>query len=70
MGGTSSEAATLNGKYRFSEDHVSDTPPLRHVNTTGGLSIAPELFEKLYLSPKTQVANKELRQTFANPTPL
>jgi len=37
--------------------------------TTGSLSISPELFEKIYLSPQNKVAG-ELRKTFGNPTPL
>jgi hypothetical protein len=32
-------------------------------------TISTELFEKLYLSPKVSVQG-QLRQTFANPTPL
>jgi hypothetical protein len=33
------------------------------------LSISPEVFEKLYLSPENAVKG-DLRQTFGNPTPL
>ena len=32
-------------------------------------SISPELFEKLYLSPKNDVSG-DLRKTFGNPTPM
>ncbi|TKA58688.1 hypothetical protein B0A55_10790 [Friedmanniomyces simplex] len=42
---------------------------LRRIRTTGSLSISPELFEKIYLSPQNRVAG-ELRKTFGNPTPL
>ncbi|KAJ4989884.1 GPR1/FUN34/YaaH-class plasma membrane protein [Stagonosporopsis vannaccii] len=42
---------------------------LRHIRTAGSISITPELFEKLYLSPKNDVKG-ELRKTFGNPTPL
>jgi hypothetical protein len=42
---------------------------LRHIRTAGSISISPELFEKLYLSPKNEVKG-ELRKTFGNPTPL
>ncbi|KXL49739.1 hypothetical protein M433DRAFT_66810 [Acidomyces richmondensis BFW] len=42
---------------------------LRKIRTTGSLSISPELFEKIYLSPQNRVAG-ELRKTFGNPTPL
>jgi hypothetical protein len=36
---------------------------------TESLSISPEVFEKLYLSPKNAVAG-DLRKTFGNPTPV
>lgn len=39
------------------------------MRTAGSISISPELFEKLYLSPQNKVAG-ELRKTFGNPTPL
>lgn len=42
---------------------------LRQIRTAGSISISPELFEKLYLSPKNEVKG-ELRKTFGNPTPL
>jgi uncharacterized protein len=42
---------------------------LKKIRTTGSLSISPELFEKIYLSPQNRVAG-ELRKTFGNPTPL
>jgi hypothetical protein len=42
---------------------------LKRIRTAGTISISPELFEKLYLSPENRVKG-ELRKTFANPTPL
>ncbi|KAF1832541.1 hypothetical protein BDW02DRAFT_422016 [Decorospora gaudefroyi] len=42
---------------------------LRQMRTAGSISISPELFEKLYLSPQNKVAG-DLRKTFGNPTPL
>lgn len=42
---------------------------LRKIKTAGSLTISPELFEKIYLSPKTRVKG-ELRATVGNPTPL
>ncbi|KAF2455069.1 GPR1/FUN34/yaaH family-domain-containing protein [Lineolata rhizophorae] len=42
---------------------------LRQIRTAGSISISPELFEKLYLSPQNQVKG-DLRKTFGNPTPL
>ena len=51
-------------------DGTTDTDAaLRRIKTAGSLSISPELFEKIYLSPKNQVSNN-LRTTFGNPTPL
>ncbi|TKA22069.1 hypothetical protein B0A50_08449 [Salinomyces thailandicus] len=53
--------------------HLDDTADhehaLRRIRTAGSLSISPELFEKMYLSPQNRVAG-ELRKTFGNPTPL
>ena len=42
---------------------------LQRIRTAGSISISPELFEKLYLSPENKVSG-ELRKTFGNPTPL
>ena len=42
---------------------------LQKIRTAGSVSIPPELFEKLYLSPQT-VVKGDLRKTFGNPTPL
>ncbi|PMD30073.1 plasma membrane ammonium transporter [Hyaloscypha variabilis F] len=54
--------------------HVTDTGShdnfggnLSHVKT--GMTISPELFEKLYLTPKTAAVG-DFRKRFANPTPL
>ncbi|KAG9237310.1 GPR1/FUN34/yaaH family-domain-containing protein [Amylocarpus encephaloides] len=43
--------------------------PISHVKSSGALTLSPELFEKLYLTPKTVNAG-DLRKRFANPTPL
>jgi len=42
---------------------------LKRIQTSGSLSISPELFEKIYLSPQNRIAG-DLRKTFGNPTPL
>ncbi|KAK0507876.1 hypothetical protein JMJ35_009765 [Cladonia borealis] len=42
---------------------------LERIRTAGSISIPPELFEKLYLSPENRVSG-DLRKTFGNPTPL
>ncbi|KAK3049906.1 hypothetical protein LTR09_008826 [Extremus antarcticus] len=54
----------------FSNDSNHDADDaLRKIRTTGSLSISPELFEKIYLSPQNKVAG-ELRKTVGNPTPF
>lgn len=42
---------------------------LFQIRTAGSISISPEQFEKLFLSPQNAVKG-QLRSTFANPTPL
>jgi len=55
---------------RYDLDHTEDVDnALRKIQTSGSISISPELFEKIYLSPQNKVSG-ELRKTFANPTPL
>jgi len=57
------------GKYDLHHDHHDPDTALRRMRTAGSLTITPELFEKIYLSPKNQVSNN-IRSTFGNPTPL
>lgn len=54
--------------YHLNHDHDPDDA-LRKIKTSGSLSISPELFEKIYLSPQNKVSG-ELRKTVGNPTPL
>lgn len=42
---------------------------LARLRTAETVSMSPELFEKLYLSPQNKVSG-DLRKTFANPTPM
>jgi len=59
-----------NDNYTQHLDHTHDSDTaLRKIRTAGSISISPELFEKLYLSPQTKV-HGDLRKTFGNPTPL
>jgi len=52
------------------QDEVSEeTNYLHQIKTSGGMTITPELFEKLYLTPKV-AATGDFRKRFANPTPL
>lgn len=51
-------------------EHGEATPPdFTKIQSTGSIMISPELFEKLYLNPKTPVAGN-LRSIIGNPTPL
>lgn len=57
-----------NGHQHLSKE-MSTEEALKRIRTGGSISISPELFEKLYLSPQNNVKG-ELRKTFANPTPM
>jgi uncharacterized protein len=59
----------VNGKYDLHHETHDPETALRKMRTAGSISITPELFEKIYLSPKNQVSNN-IRSTFGNPTPL
>ncbi|KAK2779593.1 gpr1 fun34 -class plasma membrane protein [Colletotrichum kahawae] len=62
----------VNG-YEYADEYIhpemSRDDALKRMKTAGSISISPELFEKLYLSPQNQVKG-ELRKTFGNPTPI
>ncbi|KAJ9635891.1 hypothetical protein H2199_008244 [Coniosporium tulheliwenetii] len=58
-----------NGNPYHLGDHLDSDTALKRIRTAGSISISPELFEKIYLSPQNQVKG-DLRKTFANPTPL
>jgi uncharacterized protein len=62
-----------NGAHEYADDNIpanmSRDDALKRLKTAGSISISPELFEKLYLSPQNQVKG-ELRKTFGNPTPM
>lgn len=47
----------------------ANSDQLERIRTAGSISIPPELFERLYLSPQN-VVKGDLRKTFGNPTPL
>jgi len=51
------------------DHHMDSDDALKRIRTAGSISISPELFEKLYLSPQNAVKG-DLRKTFGNPTPL
>ncbi|OCK73966.1 GPR1/FUN34/YaaH-class plasma membrane protein [Lepidopterella palustris CBS 459.81] len=60
--------STYGNPYHLGAHHDPDDA-LKRIHTAGSISISPELFEKIYLSPKNRV-HGDLRKTFANPTPL
>jgi len=68
-GGNSANGSKNTGGYDLHHDHHDEDTALRRLRTAGGLSISPELFEKIYLSPKNRVSHN-IRSTFGNPTPL
>ena len=72
MPSASSNGSDLKEKD-FEKDYVNpnDTSGdgLRRIRTAGSISIPPDVFEKLYLSPENRVKG-DLRKTFGNPTPL
>ena len=65
--GNSTNGTLGNGNY--AKDNGSSENTLERIRTAGSISISPELFEKLYLSPENRVKG-DLRKTFGNPTPL
>ncbi|KAG8528426.1 uncharacterized protein KY384_007344 [Bacidia gigantensis] len=67
MANTNGPNGTTNGLPL--EKDFSHTDALERVRTAGSVSISPELFEKLYLSPPNK-ATGDLRKRFGNPTPL
>ncbi|KAF2152128.1 hypothetical protein K461DRAFT_322226 [Myriangium duriaei CBS 260.36] len=70
--GGHSDDNTLEKDFSNSQYLNKDTTPenaLHRIRTAGSISISPELFEKIYLSPQNKVAG-ELRKTVGNPTPV
>lgn len=58
-----------NGPHYDLESHEDKDYALEKIRTAGSISISPELFEKIYLSPQNRV-HGEIRKTFGNPTPM
>jgi hypothetical protein len=57
------------GTYHMNDTNMDRETALKRIRTAGSISISPELFEKLYLSPQNAVKG-DLRKTFGNPTPV
>lgn len=58
-----------NGAYHMDDMNMDNDTALKRIRTAGSISISPELFEKIYLSPQN-VVKGDLRKTFGNPTPV
>jgi len=58
-----------NGQSNHLHGDMEPSDALKRIQTAGSISISPELFEKIYLSPQNAVKG-DLRKTFGNPTPL
>ncbi|KAF2636761.1 GPR1/FUN34/YaaH-class plasma membrane protein-like protein [Massarina eburnea CBS 473.64] len=58
-----------NGYHQHLDGSHDSDLALKKIQTAGSISITPELFEKLYLSPQNNVKG-DLRRTFGNPTPI
>ena len=61
----------INGanSYHLNDTNMDHEDALKRIRTAGSISISPELFEKIYLSPQNAVKG-DLRKTFGNPTPV
>jgi succinate-acetate transporter protein len=57
------------GAYHLNDSNMDHGDALKRIRTAGSISISPELFEKIYLSPQNAVKG-DLRKTFGNPTPV
>ena len=64
-----SEDSNRLGVGGYLHDDIPSDQALRRIKTAGSISISPELFEKIYLSPQNKVSG-DLRKTFGNPTPI
>jgi hypothetical protein len=53
----------------FDPEKMSRGDAIDRIRSAGAISMSPELFEKLYLSPVNAVKG-DLRKTFGNPTPI
>jgi hypothetical protein len=64
---TTTDAYQVHVTDSTDSDRISKEPRLTHASTN--ISMSPELFEKLYLAPKTPHANDRVGK-YANATPL
>lgn len=66
---TSPSRNASNGVDDIEKGPKTDELNLAQTHTISGMTISPELFEKLYMTPKTPHAG-DYNKRFANPTPL
>lgn len=64
-----SDQGYQNGNNYLNDTNMDHETALKRIRTAGSISISPELFEKIYLSPQNAVKG-DLRKTFGNPTPV
>jgi len=68
-GGYTNGSRGTGNAYHMNDPNMDNDTALRRIRTAGSISISPELFEKIYLSPQNNVKG-DLRKTFGNPTPV
>ncbi|APA13810.1 hypothetical protein SS1G_13899 [Sclerotinia sclerotiorum 1980 UF-70] len=66
---TSNHYGDGSNPYHMNDISMGSDDALKRIRTAGSISISPELFEKIYLSPQNTVKG-DLRKTFGNPTPV
>ncbi|KAF7917860.1 uncharacterized protein EAE97_011998 [Botrytis byssoidea] len=59
----------ISNSHEMNDMSIASEDALKRIKTAGSISIIPELFEKIYLSPQNSVKG-DLRKTFGNPTPV
>lgn len=63
------EHSELKGNGNYDPEMGTSMDAVNKLRSAQSISMSPELFEKLYLSPQNKVKG-ELRKTFGNPTPM
>lgn len=59
----------VNGAYNGTGPEDDALASMNRLRSAQSVSMSPEMFEKLYLSPPSNVKG-QLRKTFGNPTPM
>ena len=58
MSSETQDSANGNGAHEYIGKDFGSDDALKRIRTAGSISISPELFEKLYLSPERKVKGK------------